>query len=59
MKPKKQPNYLRRLTQALQGAQIPPGYHNVKIRHDSWCAIFRGGACNCDPEIELPFPGKN
>ena len=59
MKGKKAPNYLRRLNQALQGAQIPPGYHNVKVLHDSWCAIFKGGVCNCIPEIQMPFSGKN
>ena len=25
----------------------------TRIYHDDWCAIFRGGYCNCDPDIEV------
>ena len=48
-------NYYRRLMDAL--ANRPDiraaGVHNIDIRHDSWCAIYKGGYCNCDPDIDL------
>ena len=25
----------------------------ASIRHDDWCAHFRGAACNCEPDIYL------
>jgi hypothetical protein len=25
----------------------------VDIYHDSWCGVYRGQYCNCDPDIEL------
>ena len=59
MKQGKEPNYAAAVRRALGSAQIPPGFHNVQILHDGWCAIFRGGACDCNPEIRTPFAGKN
>jgi hypothetical protein len=26
---------------------------DVDIRHDSWCGIYSGGYCNCNPDVEL------
>ena len=32
----------------------------VDIYHDDWCGIYRGGYCDCDPEVELqPWPEQN
>ena len=29
----------------------------TNVRHDSWCDVYHGGVCNCDPEIEFqPLP---
>ncbi len=49
-----EPKYLPALRRALAGLQLPPGYHDLQILHDSWCSIFRGGECNCNPDIRLP-----
>ena len=43
-------NYMRKL---LALAQTRPGIFPVNIAHDDWCAIYSGGYCNCDPDIEL------
>lgn len=33
---------------------IEPGQiQHVNIAHDPWCAINRGGYCNCDPDISV------
>lgn len=53
------PRYMRPLIRALKERQVPAGFHRVTVRHDEWCAIWKGGICNCDPEIDLPFPGRN
>jgi hypothetical protein len=38
-------------------SQLKPGtYHEVKIYHDDWCAIFKGQPCNCNPVCELLKP---
>ncbi len=50
----KEQKYMAALQRALAGIQLPPGYHNVQVLHDSWCSIFRGGVCNCNPEIRVP-----
>jgi len=36
------------------GASLKPGglYHAI-IHHDSWCAIYKGGGCNCTPDISV------
>ena len=34
-----------------QGLELPPGLHHMDIYHDDWCSIFRGGLCDCDPDI--------
>jgi hypothetical protein len=23
------------------------------VKHDDWCRVYKGGECNCDPEIEF------
>jgi hypothetical protein len=27
----------------------------LNISHDDWCGIFKGRACDCDPEISTKF----
>ena len=40
---------LRKLGATLAG-QV--GVHHVQIMHDSWCGIYDGGPCNCEPEVK-------
>jgi hypothetical protein len=49
------PNYI----EAIQGAvaagrvkPIPGTLVHIAVMHDDWCAIFKGGVCNCDPDVE-------
>jgi len=42
------PHYLRKL---LQAGPLKPGLTQVIVEHDSWCATFHGGTCNCDPTV--------
>jgi len=42
-------NYLKKL---ILMDYIPGGYI-AHIWHDDNCQIFRGGRCNCDPDITL------
>ena len=46
------PRYLRRL---LDGGWTPgPGeVVALDVRHDDDCAFWRGGACDCEPDIEM------
>ena len=56
------PRYTEKMLDALQGRQLTPGLHIVRILHDDWCASLDGrGPCNCDPEIRLPagLQGEN
>jgi hypothetical protein len=25
----------------------------VNVYHDDWCRVYRGGYCDCDPEVEV------
>lgn len=27
------------------------GYYEIEVRHDSWCGMYSGKPCNCDPEM--------
>jgi len=28
-----------------------PGLYHTDIYHDNWCSLFRGGLCDCAPDI--------
>jgi len=47
-------NHMNKLAQLYRQGKIPrqPGKeYSVKICHDSWCRIYVGQECNCDPDI--------
>ena len=48
---KRLPPYLR---QVLEHAKdVRPGeVVHVEVRHDNWCGIYEGRACDCEPEVE-------
>jgi hypothetical protein len=47
-------NYYRKLLKLYEQGKVPRGrLADVDIYHDDWCRIYRGGYCNCDPEIKL------
>ncbi len=48
------PHYLTKL---LQSGPLTPGLIQVLVEHDSWCAVFHGGTCNCDPTVTMRRDG--
>ena len=54
-------NYYKKLMKLVAQGRVPRGrLSDVDIYHDSWCRIYRGGYCNCDPEVKLrPPPEQN
>ena len=48
-------NYERKLQDLINAKIIPtltqPGVHDIKIEHDDWCLIYKGGFCNCNPDV--------
>jgi len=51
--PAKVPNYLPKIL----AAKLKPGLTHAYVFHDEWCAVFKGGPCNCNPEIEMRGEG--
>lgn len=45
------PPYLRAVMDQAKAQGVRPGVVVVAVKHDSWCEIFRGRACNCSPEV--------
>ena len=45
--------YLRKILTLQASGQVPPGISDVDIVHDSWCGIFHGRECNCNPTITV------
>lgn len=57
-KTRRQPNYLRALECARKVGQLPavPGsVGTLTVRHDGWCAIWRGGICDCQPDMGITW----
>jgi hypothetical protein len=54
-------NYYKKLMALVAQAEVARGrLSDVDIYHDAWCHIYRGGYCNCDPEVKLrPPPDRN
>jgi hypothetical protein len=47
-------NYMKKFMQLQQQGKLPKvGLAQVDVYHDHWCAINRGGYCNCHPEFKL------
>ena len=47
--------HMRRLNKALKNCVIDVGStYFANVAHDLHCNIYRGGECNCDPEITIP-----
>jgi hypothetical protein len=50
--------YLHRVMAALGNgnAKLTPGVYLTTIEHDRTCAIYRGGDCNCVPNVSVSDP---
>lgn len=53
----RKPNYLAPLIEGVKaqldiGIPKPGSIGHAFVYHDNWCAIFKGGVCNCNPDIK-------
>ncbi len=46
-------NYLPDLLALAPRVTGRPGVHHVNVFHDDDCAYWRGGTCDCRPEVRL------
>ena len=48
-------NYVDKIMKVTGGlAGLPPGSATmIVIGHDSWCGMYRGRPCNCDPWLRV------
>lgn len=49
-------SYTRKILDAVRQKPqlVKPGtITNAYIAHDDWCLIFKGGDCNCNPDVTL------
>ena len=46
-----EPAYIRILFEHLRNAPLEGAVTHVEIFHDDWCGVFRGAACDCEPDI--------
>ena len=50
-------NYMKKLLKLQAEGKLPKvGIHDVSVAHDDWCQVYKGGYCNCDPDIKLRKP---
>jgi hypothetical protein len=35
--------------------QLQPGVNSICVAHDTWCGIYQGKRCNCDPDVRLEW----
>ena len=48
----RQHNYFAPLAALMANAEPGTGYL-VSVFHDSWCAVYLGGYCDCSPEVAV------
>ena len=54
MKRRRQHNYLNKLLAMQARGELPPcGVAELEVAHEHRCRIYRGGYCNCDPDIRV------
>ena len=58
-RPKKiaQSNYIRKLHYLFRIGALPRDVraHQISVYHDSWCGVFQGKRCDCDPKVRLKW----
>lgn len=48
-----QHNYMKKIIQLKADGKIELDVANVYVSHDTWCAVYKGGYCNCNPDIKV------
>ena len=51
--PKRPPAYVPKLLAQAAPLLEPGTVINWMVRHDDWCRHWRGGSCNCNPDVEM------
>ena len=51
MSKQREPAYMAALLQQAQ--DLGPGLYRAMVFHDRTCAIWRGGICDCKPEVKI------
>ena len=49
-------NYRTKLNRRIATGELAierGAMQNVDILHDTWCGVYAGKRCNCDPDIHL------
>lgn len=47
-------NYMETILKAIEKGSIQMGgLLFPEVAHDSWCAMHKGEACNCEPEVSV------
>ncbi len=47
-------NYIPKVLALSLAATLEPGTVSaILVTHDDWCAIYRGGCCDCDPDVSI------
>ena len=45
-------NYVKKVLPIIAHLELKPGsVVEWTTYHDDWCGFFRGGRCNCDPDL--------
>lgn len=60
-KKRRTPEYIRKVIDKTRQRQLPSGQLVlVSVLHDDDYAIWKGGPCDCKPDVRIPaLPGKN
>ena len=46
--------YLEKIMAMMQQGELPEvGVHQADVYHDTWCGIWAGRACDCEPQIRV------
>jgi hypothetical protein len=56
-------NYQTKLSRLIEEGRISPdklrgGVWHIDVAHDTWCAVYRYGVCDCNPDIYLRKDGE-
>jgi len=49
-------SYKQRILKMIAAGQIkmePGKVDHIHVKHDPWCGVFKGGRCDCGPEIDI------
>lgn len=51
-------NYQKKILELTSQGKIdqtPGTVTLIDVKHDTWCNFFKGGSCNCQPEIVTQY----